>query len=573
MKPNTTMSQLHNNMRQKELKRGEYRSRYRRTLRFFARLVVSLIWWELILRRILGSRLVGRGRPKRLRNYARNFRALAVEMGGVMIKLGQFFSARVDILPAEITGELAGLQDEVPPMPFDSIRSTILEEIGPIADTFSYFDEEPLAAASLGQVYLGRLRNGDQVVLKAQRPGIGDLVATDLAALNVVGGWAMRFKAVRRRADVPSLLAEFAYTLWEELDYVAEAKNARRFAEMFSDDDEVRVPSVYTELSTARVLILEDVTAIRIADHKAIEAIGIDRHEVAMRLFGTYMSQIFEHRFFHADPHPGNLFIEPLPVIEGSTCSRPFRLVFVDFGMVGEITDNVLAGMREGLLAVGTRDMRRLVKAYQILGVLLPDADRDRLAQAEQQLFDRVWGMNMRQMLNVSYKEMRQFATDFSDLVYEMPFQIPQDMIYVGRAFGILSGMCAQLHPEFNPWNALAPYAKKLMEEELRLSFDTVADQISRWARLILDLPRLMEEVIRRFDRGELWTAKSAAHAGLPSNQRMESGLHQISLAIVFAALTGASTVLMLNGEPSYGFPGFVLAGISFVAFIWRAMK
>jgi predicted unusual protein kinase regulating ubiquinone biosynthesis (AarF/ABC1/UbiB family) len=567
------MSQLHSNKGKTDIKHGEYRSRYRRTLRFFARLVISLIWWELIARRVLGSHLVGKGRPKRFQNYARDFRALAVEMGGVMIKLGQFFSARVDILPIEITGELAGLQDEVPPVPFESIRSTILEEIGPIENTFSYFDEEPLAAASLGQVYLGRLKNGDQVVLKAQRPGIADLVTTDLAALDVVGGWAMRFKAVRRRADVPSLLAEFAQTLWEELDYVAEAENARRFAEMFADDDEVRVPAVYTELSTVRVLILEDVTAIKIADHQAIEAIGIDRHEVAMRLFGTYMSQIFEHRFFHADPHPGNLFIEPMPVAEGSSQSRPFRLVFVDFGMVGKITDNVLAGMREGLLAVGTRDMRRLVKAYQILGVLLPDADLDRLAEAEQQLFDRVWGMNMRQMLNVSYKEMRQFATDFSDLVYEMPFQIPQDMIYVGRAFGILSGMCAQLHPEFNPWDALAPYAKKLMEEELRFSFDTIADQLSRWLRLILDLPRLMEEAVRRFDRGELWTTKSTETAGIPGNQPRETGFHQISLAIVFAALTGSSTVLLLNAERLYGLIGFSLAGVSLLVLLWRTLK
>jgi predicted unusual protein kinase regulating ubiquinone biosynthesis (AarF/ABC1/UbiB family) len=383
----------------------------------------------------------------------------------------------------------------------------------------------------------------------------------------------MRFKAVRRRADVPSLLAEFGYTLWEELDYVAEAKNARRFAQMFANDDDVRVPKVYSKLSTDRVLILEDVTAIKIADHKAIEAIGIDRHEVAMRLFGTYMSQIFEHRFFHADPHPGNLFIEPLPVIEGSTHSRPFRLVFVDFGMVGKVTDNVLAGMREGLLAVGTRDMRRLVKAYQILGVLLPDADLDRLAKAEQQLFDRVWGMNMRQMLNVSYKEMRQFATDFSDLVYEMPFQIPQDMIYVGRAFGILSGMCAQLHPEFNPWNALAPCAKKLMEEELRFSFETVTDQISRWIRLILDLPRLMEDVVQRFDRGELWDARPTSNPGPLVSQTAGNGLQQISLAIVFAALTGASTVMHLNAEPLYGLVGFSMAGVILATFLWRTMK
>ena len=494
-----------------------------------------------------------------------------------MIKLGQFFSARVDVLPPEITRELSGLQDEVPPVPFEDLRPLIERELGPPTQVFSEFDHQPQAAASLGQVYRACLHNGDRVVVKIQRPGIEDLVATDLAALDVVGKWLMKYRPNRRRANISDLLDEFARTLWDELDYVKEAANAERFAEIFADDPEVHIPSVCTEFCTERILILDDVTSIKITDHEAIDNAGIDRREVAMRLFRLYMDQIFEHRFFHADPHPGNLFVHPLPqpsldppVSSGDeTRTRPFELVFVDFGMVGSITDNVLAGMREALLAVGTRDMRRLVHAYQTLGVLLPQADLDRIAQAEQQIFDRLWGMNMREMVDFSYQEATEIAREFRDLVYEMPFQVPQDLIYVGRALGILSGMCTQLDPEFNPWTALAPYAKKMVEEELRLAPSAVLESLRRFGRLLLALPRFAEGLIEKIESGQLEIKTSPAPEALRQQRHLTRALDRVSLAIVFATLAGVSTLLWLNGKPVVGAVGYALAGLSFIWLMW----
>lgn len=557
----------------------KYKRRYRRTLRFFARVVVSLIWWEIILRRVVGAGAVSKSRPKRLRRNAREFRALAVEMGGVMIKLGQFFSARVDVLPDEITKELAGLQDEVPPAPFEEVRSVIESDLGPLDETFDFFDYDAHAAASLGQVYRARLKTGEKVIIKVQRPDIRALVATDLSALGVVGSWTMRFRPIRRRANVPALLDEFAHTLWEELDYKAEADNARRFGELFEDDTEVYIPAVYDEFCSTRVLTLEDVTCIKITDHEAIDAAGVDRREVAMRLFRLYMLQIFEIRFFHADPHPGNLFVFPLPGESSGATShrisggRPFYLVFVDFGMVGRIADNVLAGLREALIAVGTRDMRRLVSAYQILGVLLPNADLDRIAQAEQKIFDRLWGLNMRQLAGVGYQEMRQFAREFSDVLYEMPFQVPQDLIYVARAMGILSGMCTKLHPEFNPWTALAPFAQKLAAEELSLSAGNFADQILRLGRLLLDLPRMAEGFLKQAERGELQVRAAPDEEARRLHQRLEGAIQLIAIAIVFATLVGAGTILTLNEERAFGLVGYTMAGIGFVVFLWRSTR
>jgi predicted unusual protein kinase regulating ubiquinone biosynthesis (AarF/ABC1/UbiB family) len=285
------------------------------------------------------------------------------------------------------------------------------------------------------------------------------------------------------------------------------------------------------------------------------------------------MDQIFKHRFFHADPHPGNLFVHPLPQpsrdpsmsTDDEAPHRPFELVFVDFGMVGNITDNVLAGMREALLAVGTRDMRRLVQAYQTLGVLMPQADLERIAQAEQQIFDRLWGMNMREMVDFSYQEAREIAREFRDLVYEMPFQVPQDLIYVGRALGILSGMCTNLNPEFNPWTALAPYAQKMVEEELRMAPSTVLEALRRSGRLLLALPRFAEGVIESIESGQLEIRTSPTAEALSQQRQLTQAIDRVSQAIVFAALAGASTLLWLNGQPVVGAVGYALAGLSFI--------
>jgi predicted unusual protein kinase regulating ubiquinone biosynthesis (AarF/ABC1/UbiB family) len=556
------------------------RRRYRRTLRFFARVVAGLLWWEVILKRTLGSRVVNKNRTARLRRYASDFRQLAVDMGGVMIKLGQFFSARVDVLPIEITSELAGLQDEVPPDPFEAVSGVIEGELGALGETFAWFDTDAHAAASLGQVYRARLHNEERVVLKVQRPGIEQLVATDLAALKVVGGWVMRYKPIRRRADVPALLDEFARTLWEELDYEAEADNAERFGEMFADDLDVYVPAVYRELSTECVLTLEDVTSIKITDHDAIDAAGVDRRKVAMRLFDLYMIQVFEHRFFHADPHPGNLFVYPLPVEANGARpdaapdrSRPFYLVFVDFGMVGHISDKVLGGLREAMIAIGTRDMRRLVTAYQIMDVLLPHADLDRLIEAEQQMFDRFWGKDIQQMRQMHVDEMREFVREFGDLMYEMPFQVPQDFIYLGRAMGILSGMCTDLHNQFNPWTALAPHAQRLAEEELSLNRGSLLQEIGKLGQLALQLPRRAESFFNRAERGKLQVQSKPDPATRRQQRRLEQAINRLATGVIFASLVIAGTVFVVNGERGFGIAGYALGAAALVISLWQSRR
>jgi predicted unusual protein kinase regulating ubiquinone biosynthesis (AarF/ABC1/UbiB family) len=558
--------------------------------------------WELVLRRVLGEGVVGRGRSGRMRRWARDFRGLAVGMGGVMIKLGQFISSRMDVLPPEVIQELASLQDEVPGVPFDVIRGRLEEELGPVDERFEWLDPTPTAAASLGQAHRARLPDGARVVVKVQRPGIGPLVHTDLKALEVVARWLMHVPLIRRRANVPALLDEFSAVLWEELNYCQEADHAEAFAALFARDGGIYIPRLYRELSTPRVVTLEDVTAIKITDYDAITAAGVDRRDVARRLINTYLWMVFVKRFFHADPHAGNLFVYPLPPDIAAPVGhhangmpllgRPFYLIFVDFGMAGRLTPEIVEGLRETLIALTTRDARRLVQSYQRLGILLPGADLDRIEQASRAAFDRVWGMSMVQISGMPFSEITALGREFSDLLFSLPFQVPQDFLYLTRAVGILTGMCTGLDPDFDPWREVLPFVMTLVADNgeslpgaLALSLKPrdllrletlravlTADHIESAletgldvARRTAQLPALADSVLRRADRGEIAVRVAPTPELQHETHHLSAAIHRLAGAVMFTGLAVTSAILYSAGEQTLSLIGLGLAGLVFL--------
>ncbi|WP_292719535.1 AarF/UbiB family protein [Microbacterium sp. 13-71-7] len=544
------------------------RARYRRILGFAARVLVQTWWFELVLPRIGFARVAESSRERRMRVLAQRFHVLAVELGGLMIKVGQFMSSRLDVLPPEITTELAGLQDEVPPVPIAEIRALAEAELGvPLSRAFASFDDTPLAAASLGQAHRARLSEldaadagFDEVVVKVQRPGIDQVVATDLAALRRVAGWLRRIRFIADRVDAPALVEEFAQTSLEEIDYLHEAAAAERFAENFAHDPRVDAPLVAWERTTRRVLTLSDVTAIKINDVDALRAAGIDPADVA-RVFAEVMfDQLFTHGFVHADPHPGNIFVTPhraggagMPggSHASSASSAPdevhpaWRLTFIDFGMMAEVPEGIRHGLRTLFIAAASRDGKGMVAAAQEIGVLMPSAENRELERALSALFARFGGMGFAELRDVDPREFQDFAVEFGDTIRSLPVQLPEGLLLLIRAVSLTSGMCSGLDPQFNIWESIEPYATRLLADESGNLVQDFAQQAISNAGVLWRLPKRIDDLVTRVDEGTVTFDTSRIERRL---DRIDGLIRRGVSGLLFAALLiGGALVLAVN--------------------------
>jgi len=576
-------------------------------------MIASFIWWELVVARLLGAGRARQGRIARMTSLARRFRALALELGGVWIKLGQFLSSRVDILPPEVIEALTDLQDAVPAESPEHVVRVIEEELGkPLSVCFDGFEMTPIAAASFGQAHRALLRDtGERVVVKVQRPRLDEIVAVDLSALKTIAGWLRRYPPIRQRADLNALAREFSEGVLAELDYEREAHSAESFAANFANDPGVLVPRAFKRLSTRRVLTLENVEYIKITDFDGLEAAGISRQEVARKLFETYLQQFLIDGFFHADPHPGNLFAQPVldgsptraaqrPATSGGSTSvwdgaaalaagfmagwnarpsrpdaapampegRPFRLVFIDFGMMGQVDATLMRELRELILGVALKDPARITGASQRMGFFLPGADTGRIEQAIALTFERYWGKTMDDLTSAGFGEIFAFAMQFRDLLFTLPFQIPQNVLYLGRAASVLSGMSMNLDPDFNVWTSLQPFATGAVS----------ASGIASPGALLADVVRILGQLARApgqsaafFDRalsGQLEVKSAPGIAGATPNTR-SSNRFGLGLGIAAAGLAGSGVALILGGVTA-GWGLIALAGLGFGRLIWQ---
>lgn len=551
--------------------------RFRKLRRFLLRTFLMAFWQDLVLNRPL-LRWARSDPMPRWQAVARRYRALAVELGGVLIKMGQFLSIRVDILPPEVIQELSGLQDEVPPEPLDAVVAQVEEDFGlPLAELFPEFEPEPMGAASLAQVHAARLppepgeARGEAVVVKVLRPGIATLVETDLKALRMAVRWLRPWKRLRKRVDLDRLADEITTTTRAELDLPAEGRSAERFARDFADDPRVRIPRVYWQRTAPRTLTLENVAFLKIGDHAALEAAGISLPQVAKRLYGTYMRQIFVHNFLHADPHPGNLFVRPRDGDHPDGDGRDFELVFVDFGMVAVIPNRLRSALREYLFGIGTRDAERVVQAYQAAGVLLPGADLGRLVEIHEDLFQRLWGVSMGQMRETALSEARYFLREYRDLVFELPFQVQVDMLFVGRAVGILAGQSTSLDPEFDPWAETIPFAEGLAREELSPSLGRLFELISEQGRLALRLPERLDRFLLHGDRAGIPVQAHLAPEVRRLVERAERTGRRLVWTVAASGLVLSGTLLRaLSPEDPLG---LVFLGGAAVTFLWGLVR
>jgi predicted unusual protein kinase regulating ubiquinone biosynthesis (AarF/ABC1/UbiB family) len=453
------------------------------------------------------------------------FRKTAMALGGLMIKLGQFLSARADLLPQEALLELAQLQDEVPPEPFSAISATVEHELhAPISSIFASFHATPAGSASLGQVHRARLRSGLDVAVKVQRPDVERLVRLDLAALAfVLAIVRLVYPPAERTLDTRRLYLEFSRVIYEELDYRREGHNAERFARLFVQADDVRAPGVIWEYTTRHVLVLSWMDGIKIADVAALDAAGLNRRAIAQRLLDIYLAQVLQHGYFHADPHPGNIFVRPR--------RGGFQLAFVDFGMMGAITAQHKRALSSAFVAIVQQDVSLLVSALDVLGFTNPSARRESIEQALAHLLSRYAAISLGEVREMDTAELLE---DIETLMYGQQFRLPYQFAFLGRAAATLSGVVTVLAPELNFIEAVLPYARQYIAHDglttlLRLLGVESTGELGRLlaregfgvVRTIAQLPRLTERVLQRIEQGEVRLVIESAESGHLARERL----------------------------------------------------
>jgi predicted unusual protein kinase regulating ubiquinone biosynthesis (AarF/ABC1/UbiB family) len=387
-------------------------------------------------------------------------------LGPTFIKIGQTMATRADILPVEYIQELSKLQDEVPPFPTGQAREIIESELrAKIDDIFDDFEDMPIAAASLGQVYRAKLKTGQTVAVKVQRPGLQGQVDFDVAVLRRMARRLERYRNLIRGVDWQGTLDEFHATILEEMDYEQEARNAEVFRKNFADWKEVYVPVIYQIFSTRRLIVMEFITGLKVTDTDQLQALGQDPPEVVKLLARTYLKQLLEDGFFHADPHPGNLRV----MSDG-------RLAFFDFGMVGRISMELQSNLISAFFHIVERDVHGLVDDMVRLRFIELSPDEEaRFKPVIESLFDRYLSLRLG---DVKFKEL---IFDLAYVIYEFPFRIPASFTYIVRAVMTLEGIGTLVDPNFNFFEVARPYAKRFMfKREGRYLRTLIVNQLVR---------------------------------------------------------------------------------------------
>ncbi|MBN9607331.1 MAG: AarF/ABC1/UbiB kinase family protein [Actinomycetales bacterium] len=448
---------------------------------------------------------------------------LALEdLGPTFVKLGQLLSTRSDLLPPEYLRELAKLQDAAPSEEWEPIKAVIREELGADPDeVFGSFDPNPVAAASIGQAYAAMLHDGTEVIVKVRRPGAVGQVTEDLEILRNLAERADRRWEAARQLNLPGLVEEFSRTLRAELDYLHEARNAERFASTFAASPDVKIPRVFRDTTTSRVLTLERMHGIRVDDLTALDAAGIDRPQLAQRGAALILTMVFEDRFFHADPHPGNMFVQS----DGS-------LALIDFGMVGELDDEVTEQLADILLGFTRGDVDGLTTAVLALSVTKDGADRDELRGALAAFVSQYRGRPLSE-INLS-----RLVGELLAVLRHHHLQLPPQTALLFKVLMMGEGLAVRLDPGFQMLKALTPFSRRIVQQRYSL-----AALAGRWARasadageLLLELPATLRQLRRLLDTGGVAVHLRAAELE-PLMGRAERIGNRLIAALIAAAL------------------------------------
>jgi ubiquinone biosynthesis protein len=525
----------------------------------------------------LSDLLPGRSAEDRLADVAaehgaasargQHLREVLDELGPTFVKFGQLLSTRPDVVPPDIVVELRALQDDVRPFPFEQAERVIEEELGNTLERlFLDFEPAPVAAASIGQVHRATLPNGRRVAVKVQRPGAPQKIEADLGLLYQ----AARLARERIRAldfvDTRQLVDEFARSIRKELDYRQEARNAQNFHRHFAGHPHVHVPKVYWQYTRPRVLTLEWIDGIQLADVDLVTTTLEERREIAYRITEAWMTMIFRHGFFHGDPHPANIL---LPAEAGS-------IGLVDFGAVGTLTDDDMSKLTGLFIDAANENIEQLPKRLADLGVRYPkDREAEFLAELRE-LYYRYYGASLSEVDPI------QVIREGFQLIYSMNLHLPARFLLLDRTVATLGSVGAELYPDFNVFEVARPYARDLMLE--RFSPQRVARRARRealnYAQVIAEAPYQFHDFMEEIRDGQIEVG--FVHKGLDQFlESMQNAINRLVVAlIVVGGLIGSSLIgIFATAGPQFvgvnllSVIGFALSAVLGIWLLWGVIR
>jgi len=497
----------------------------------------------------------------------RRLRETLDELGPTFVKFGQLLSTRPDIVPPDIVVELQKLQDDVTPIPYAEVERVIREELGvTIEQAFLEFDEQPTAAASIGQVHRALLPNGERVAVKVQRPNAQRQIESDIALLFQ----AARLAKERVRAldfiDAEQVVDEFARSIRSELDYRAEARNAEAFRRNFAGHEDVKIPRVYWTYTRRRLLVLELLEGTQLADLDTSLLTQVERRDLAYRVAETWMTMIFRHGFFHGDPHPANIF-----VLDGGKV-----VGLVDFGQVGKLTDDDMSKLTRLFIDAANERVDSLPRRLAELGVRYPRDREEEFGDELRDVYYRYYGVSLAEI------DPLEVIREAFEVIYRLNLRLPTRFVMLDKAIATLASVGIELYPDFNVFEVAKPYARNLLLERFSPGrmLSRARKESSELARVASTLPYQVHDILEELRDGQIDVG--FVHKGLDEfMHKVDVAFNRLVVAlIVVGGLIGSSLIGIFakHGPFVFGvnflsFIGFLLSGALGVWLLWGVIR